>query len=234
MRSASGSAPSAITSRRPKRERDSARSAGAKRQQQLVANVFVEVTEVQRRLALVAQDLEYGGTTFFGDLHARFLQGKTVGEGFERIGQGVPFLARAALALTGRVADGWVPSLSWATPELVPAMQRRIDEGAEAPDFSLKDQHGQTVTLSDFRGQKNVLLVFYPWSFTGICTSSLKHAAHFKRNSTSGLGMVNQPTAGLDYHVPFGGRKKSSYGPREQGSYAKDFYTVLKTAYTAP
>jgi mycoredoxin-dependent peroxiredoxin len=48
-----------------------------------------------------------------------------------------------------------------------------IDVGAQAPDFSLKDQHGQTVTLSDFRGQKNVLLVFYPWSFTGICTSEM-------------------------------------------------------------
>jgi len=68
---------------------------------------------------------------------------------------------------------------------------------------------------------------------SGIATTSLKLASHFKRNSTSGLVMVNQPTAGLDYHVPFGGRKKSSYGPREQGSYAKDFYTVLKTAYTA-
>ena len=69
---------------------------------------------------------------------------------------------------------------------------------------------------------------------SGIATTSLKHASHFKRNSTSGLVMVNQPTAGLDYHVPFGGRKKSSYGPREQGSYAKDFYTVMKTAYIAP
>jgi aldehyde dehydrogenase (NAD+) len=69
---------------------------------------------------------------------------------------------------------------------------------------------------------------------SGIATTSLKHASHFKRNSTSGLVMVNQPTAGLDYHVPFGGRKKSSYGPREQGSYARDFYTILKTAYTAP
>ncbi len=69
---------------------------------------------------------------------------------------------------------------------------------------------------------------------SGIATTSLRIASHFKRNSTSGLVMVNQPTAGLDYHVPFGGRKKSSYGPREQGSYAKDFYTILKTAYTAP
>jgi mycoredoxin-dependent peroxiredoxin len=48
-----------------------------------------------------------------------------------------------------------------------------IDVGATAPDFALKDQHGQTVTLSDFRGRKNVLLVFYPWSFTGICTSEM-------------------------------------------------------------
>ena len=66
----------------------------------------------------------------------------------------------------------------------------------------------------------------------GIVTTSLKYARHFKRNSTSGLVMVNLPTAGLDYHVPFGGRKRSSYGPREQGTYAKDFYTIVKTAYT--
>jgi len=65
----------------------------------------------------------------------------------------------------------------------------------------------------------------------GIATTSLKHASHFKRNSTSGLVMVNLPTAGLDYHVPFGGRKKSSYGPREQGAYAREFYTIVKTAY---
>jgi aldehyde dehydrogenase (NAD+) len=68
----------------------------------------------------------------------------------------------------------------------------------------------------------------------GICTSSLKAASHFKRHAQSGLVMVNLPTAGLDYHVPFGGRKKSSYGPREQGGYAKEFYTIVKTAYVAP
>lgn len=66
----------------------------------------------------------------------------------------------------------------------------------------------------------------------GIVTTSLKHANHFKRNTQSGLAMVNLPTAGLDYHVPFGGRKASSYGPREQGTYAREFYTVVKTAYT--
>jgi acyl-CoA reductase-like NAD-dependent aldehyde dehydrogenase len=68
----------------------------------------------------------------------------------------------------------------------------------------------------------------------GICTTSLKYASHFKRHSTTGLVMVNLPTAGLDYHVPFGGRKKSSYGPREQGTHAREFYTITKTAYVAP
>ncbi|WGD30123.1 aldehyde dehydrogenase family protein [Ancylobacter sp. WKF20] len=66
----------------------------------------------------------------------------------------------------------------------------------------------------------------------GICTTSLKHATHFKRNVEAGMVMVNLPTAGVDFHVPFGGRKGSSYGPREQGSYAREFYTVVKTAYT--
>jgi aldehyde dehydrogenase (NAD+) len=68
----------------------------------------------------------------------------------------------------------------------------------------------------------------------GICTNNLKAAAIFRRKSQTGLVMVNLPTAGVDYHVPFGGRKSSSYGPREQGSYAAEFYTVVKTAYIAP
>jgi acyl-CoA reductase-like NAD-dependent aldehyde dehydrogenase len=68
----------------------------------------------------------------------------------------------------------------------------------------------------------------------GICTTSLKYASHFKRNAEAGMVMVNLPTAGVDYHVPFGGRKGSSYGPREQGRYAVEFYTTVKTAYTLP
>ena len=66
----------------------------------------------------------------------------------------------------------------------------------------------------------------------GICTTSLKHASDFKRRSGAGMVMVNLPTAGVDYHTPFGGRRGSSYGPREQGTYAREFYTVVKTAYT--
>ena len=68
----------------------------------------------------------------------------------------------------------------------------------------------------------------------GVCTTSLRAASRFKREAQSGMVMVNLPTAGVDYHVPFGGRKGSSYGPREQGRYAREFYTVVKTAYTAP
>ncbi|KRC01614.1 aldehyde dehydrogenase [Rhizobium sp. Root73] len=61
----------------------------------------------------------------------------------------------------------------------------------------------------------------------GIATTSLKHATHFKRNSEAGM-----VTAGVDFHVPFGGRKASSFGSREQGKYAAEFFTVVKTAYT--
>jgi aldehyde dehydrogenase (NAD+) len=69
---------------------------------------------------------------------------------------------------------------------------------------------------------------------SGIVTTSLKHASHFKRHAQAGMVMVNVPTAGVDYHVPFGGRKGSSYGSREQGRYASEFFTTVKTAYTAP
>ncbi|MDB5847098.1 MAG: aldehyde dehydrogenase family protein [Rhodoferax sp.] len=65
----------------------------------------------------------------------------------------------------------------------------------------------------------------------GIATTSLKYAAHFKRHSQAGMVMVNLPTAGVDYHVPFGGRKGSSFGSREQGKYAQEFFTTVKTAY---
>jgi aldehyde dehydrogenase (NAD+) len=69
---------------------------------------------------------------------------------------------------------------------------------------------------------------------SGICTTSLKYASDFKAKAQAGMVMVNLPTAGVDYHVPFGGTKGSSFGPREQGRYAAEFYTTVKTAYTQP
>lgn len=66
---------------------------------------------------------------------------------------------------------------------------------------------------------------------SGIVTRSLARATHFRRNAKTGVVTVNLPTAGTDYHVPFGGRGESSYGPREQGKAAAEFYTTVKTAY---
>ncbi|SKC99383.1 aldehyde dehydrogenase (NAD+) [Burkholderia sp. CF099] len=69
---------------------------------------------------------------------------------------------------------------------------------------------------------------------SGICTTSLTYASDFRRRSAAGMTMVNLPTAGVDYHAPFGGRKNSSYGAREQGAYAREFYTSVRTAYVKP
>jgi aldehyde dehydrogenase (NAD+) len=68
----------------------------------------------------------------------------------------------------------------------------------------------------------------------GICTRSLKHASHFQNHAQAGMVMVNLPTAGVDYHVPFGGTKGSSFGPKEQGGSAREFYTSIKVSYVAP
>lgn len=68
----------------------------------------------------------------------------------------------------------------------------------------------------------------------GICTSSLLHAEEFKRRARAGMQMINLPTAGVDYHAPFGGVAASSLGPREQGRAARSFYTNIKTSYQQP
>jgi aldehyde dehydrogenase (NAD+) len=64
-----------------------------------------------------------------------------------------------------------------------------------------------------------------------VCTQSLTSAYEFVHRIEAGLVMVNLPSAGVEYHVPFGGSKASSMGMREQGAVAVDFYTELKTAY---
>lgn len=66
---------------------------------------------------------------------------------------------------------------------------------------------------------------------SGIMTASLKYATEYRRRAEAGMVMVNAPTAGVDYHVPFGGMKGSSYGPREQGAMARDFYSTVRTGY---
>jgi aldehyde dehydrogenase (NAD+) len=66
---------------------------------------------------------------------------------------------------------------------------------------------------------------------SGICTQSLRHSSHFRRYARAGVVAVNMTTTGSEYHVAFGGRRASSYGAREQGRYAMDFYTAIKTCY---
>jgi len=65
----------------------------------------------------------------------------------------------------------------------------------------------------------------------GVCTRSLTSAYEFINRIEAGLVMVNLPSAGVEYHVPFGGSKASSLGMREQGPVAVDFYSELQTAY---
>ena len=67
----------------------------------------------------------------------------------------------------------------------------------------------------------------------GIVTTSLASAEAFKRRARAGMAMVNLPTAGVDYHAPFGGVAASSFGAREQGRAARGFYTATRTIYQA-
>ncbi len=117
---------------------------------------------------------------------------------------------------------------------LAPAL---LTEATNAMRTSREEIFGPVASVIRVKDYDEALAVANDTDFglsAGIVTSSLKHASHFKRESQAGMIMVNLPTAGVDYHVPFGGRKGSSYGPREQGRYAREFFTVVKTAYTMP
>jgi alpha-ketoglutaric semialdehyde dehydrogenase len=87
--------------------------------------------------------------------------------------------------------------------------------------------NGKRLTGSTAKSNTN------PSESAGVCTNSLKITQHFKRQAAAGLVMINAATADVDYHVPFGGVKGSNYGPREQASYAREFYTTVKTVYVA-
>ncbi|NCT82073.1 MAG: aldehyde dehydrogenase family protein [Comamonadaceae bacterium] len=115
---------------------------------------------------------------------------------------------------------------------LTPAL---ITDTTPAMRINREEVFGPVVSVLRARDYEHALALANDTPFglaAGIATTSLKHATHFKRHSQAGMVMVNLPTAGVDYHVPFGGRKGSSYGPREQGRHAAEFYTTLKTAYT--
>ncbi|WP_114953168.1 aldehyde dehydrogenase family protein [Sphingosinicella terrae] len=105
-----------------------------------------------------------------------------------------------------------------------------------APDMRIncEEVFGPVVSTVRVRDYEEALEIANRGQFglsAGIVTNSLKHARHFRRNIRAGMVMVNLPTAGVDYHVPFGGTRKSSYGAREQGFAAVEYYTQIKTVY---
>ncbi|WP_341367663.1 aldehyde dehydrogenase family protein [Yoonia sp. BS5-3] len=107
-----------------------------------------------------------------------------------------------------------------------------------APDMAIncEEVFGPVATTVRARDYEHALALANDTEFgltAGICTTSLRYATDFKRRAQAGMVMVNLPTAGVDYHVPFGGTKGSSFGPREQGRYAAEFFTTVKTAYSA-
>jgi alpha-ketoglutaric semialdehyde dehydrogenase len=139
------------------------------------------------------------------------------------IGQG----EGAKLALGGELLNRATPGFYMA-----PALFLDADNSMR---ISREEIFGPVAAMIPARDYDHALAIANDTEFglcSGICTTSLKRASHFKRNSEAGMVMVNLPTAGVDYHAPFGGRKGSSLGPREQGRYAAEFYTTVKTAYT--
>jgi acyl-CoA reductase-like NAD-dependent aldehyde dehydrogenase len=110
-------------------------------------------------------------------------------------------------------------------------------EATNAMRISREEIFGPVASVIRVRDAEEALSVANDTDYglsAGVCTTSLKMAAHFKRHLQAGMVMVNAPTAGVDPHVPFGGRKGSSFGAREQGRYAVEFFTGVKTSYVRP
>ena len=132
----------------------------------------------------------------------------------------------------GKVAFGG-EAVTRATPGFyqIPAL---ITETVNTMTINREEVFGPVASVIRVKDYDEALAVANDTEFGlsgGLCTTSLKFANHYKQNAQAGMVMINLPTAGVDYHVPFGGRKGSSYGPREQGRYAAEFYTTVKTAY---
>ncbi len=132
------------------------------------------------------------------------------------------------------LAGGTSPKQSTPGYYFTPSLFTDVSNGMRIAQEEIFGPIASVIRVSDY---EEALSIANDTDFgltAGICTSSLKYASHFKRNAKAGMVMINLPTAGVDFHVPFGGTKKSSYGTREQGTYAKEFYTNVKTSYTFP
>jgi aldehyde dehydrogenase (NAD+) len=110
-------------------------------------------------------------------------------------------------------------------------------ETSNAMRINREEVFGPVASVIRARDYEDALAIANDTEFglsAGLCTNSLKHASDFKARAQAGMVMINLPTAGVDFHVPFGGGKGSSFGSREQGRQAAEFYTSTKTSYTAP
>ncbi len=114
---------------------------------------------------------------------------------------------------------------------LAPALFTNTHNGMRINQEEIFGPVASVIKVADFDEAVEVANYTVFGLCAGICTRSLNKANQFKRLSQAGMVMVNLPTAGVDYHVPFGGTKESSYGVREQGRYAAEFYTTVKTTY---
>ena len=135
----------------------------------------------------------------------------------------------ATLAIGGTPIDGKTPGF-YLSPALF------VDTN-NAMRINREEIFGPVATVIRAEDQDEAVAIANDTEFglsAGVCTRSMAAASRFKQASRAGMVMVNLPTAGVDYHVPFGGTKASSYGPREQGSYAAEFYTTVKTTYIRP
>ena len=138
----------------------------------------------------------------------------------------------AATSEGGRLVSGG-ERLTRSTPGhyMAPAL---ITETTAEMKINREEVFGPVASIIRVNGYEEAIAVANDTPFglsAGICTQSLSHAMRFRRDAQAGQVMVNLPTAGVDYHAPFGGRKASSQGPREQGRSASEFYTTVKTAY---
>jgi alpha-ketoglutaric semialdehyde dehydrogenase len=139
-----------------------------------------------------------------------------------------------ALKQGGRLLAGGAEGLKLATPGYYMSPTLIVDTKA-GDTINQEEVFGPVVSVVKFKTYEEALELCNAGNFglsAGIVTTSLKHARHFQRNIKAGMVMINLPTAGVDYHVPFGGTRGSSYGPREQGFSAVEFYTTIKTAYS--
>ena len=177
-------------------------------------------------LAEAAANLKVGNA-----LEAGVQMGPVVDE--KQLAQDLEYVSIAAKE-GGKVLGGGRLSLASDGFYMSPAL---ISETTNNMRINREEVFGPVASVIRVRDYDEALSVANDTEFglsSGICTQSLKHASHFKANAQAGMVMVNLPTAGVDYHVPFGGTKGSSFGSREQGAYAAEFYTSVKTAYTLP